>query len=88
MRATLVLKGHGGKAVPPGVGLGKSQRPQLFRRRVVGDFPLLAGLDVDGVDAATVGGVGESHRQLARIVFGLTYAFSQFFRVGLCFDDS
>ena len=88
MRAALVLERHGGKAVPPGVGSGKSHRPQLFRRRVVGDFPLLAGLDVDGVDAATVGGVGESHRQLARIVLGLTNTFGQFFRVGLCFDDS
>ena len=34
--AAPVLEGHGGEAVPPGVGLGKGQVPECFRRGIAG----------------------------------------------------
>ena len=71
VRAALVLEGHGGEAVAPGVRLGKGQVPEFVRRRVRWTLALRARLHVDAVDALAVGGVGEADGQLAGVVLGL-----------------
>ena len=87
MRAALVLEGHGGEAVAPGVGLGVGQRPQRLGAGIAGHLALVAGLHVDGVQPAPVGGVGEAHGELAGVVLGLAHALGQRAVEGLGLDD-
>ena len=51
--------------------------PQLFRGRVLGQFPLDTALHVDAVDPLTVGGIGEADGQLGGVLLGLTNPFRQ-----------
>ena len=77
VRAALVLERHGGEAVAPGVRFGEGHRPEFVRRGVARHLAFLAGLHVDAVDALAVGGIGEAHGHLARVVLGLRHAFGQ-----------
>jgi hypothetical protein len=83
--AALVLEGHGGEAVAPGVLLWRRSRPEFFRRREGASSPSRR-VHVDAVDALPVGGVGEAHRQLAGVVLGLRHAFGQRLVPGLGLD--
>ena len=85
--AALVLEGHGGEAVAPGVRSAKVQVPEFVRRRVARHLAFRAALHVDAVDALAVGGVGEADGQLAGIVLGLRHAFGQRFIPRLGLDD-
>ena len=83
--AALVGERHGGETVAPRVRLREGHGPEFVWRGVGGDFAFLARLHVDGVDALAVGGVGEAHGHLARVILGLAHTFRQRFvpRLGL-----
>ena len=77
VRAALVLEGHGGEAVAPGVLLGEGERPELVGRGIGRQLALRAGVHVDAVDALAVGRVGEAHGHLAGVVLGLGDALGE-----------
>ncbi len=85
MRAALVFVGHISEAVAPRVGLREGHFPEFVRRGVCGDLAFLTRLHVDGVDAASVGGVGVADGELAGVIFGLADTLSQLLvlRLGL-----
>ena len=85
--AALVLEGHGGEAVAPGVCLGKGQVPEFLRRGIAGHFAFRAGLHVDAVDALAVGGIGVADGQLPGVVLRLRHALGQRFIPRLGLDD-
>src|SRR5207248_3313519 len=57
--APLVLERYGCEAVPPGVGFGESECPELVRSRIARVLPFFAGLHVDAIDALAVRAIGE-----------------------------
>jgi len=54
VRAALVLEGHSGEMVTPGVRFGEGQGPELVGRGIGRHLALLAGPHVDAVDALAV----------------------------------
>ena len=86
MRTAFVFKWHSGEAVAPRVGLREGCGPKLVGRGIGGNGTFLARLHINSINALAVGGVGESHRHLARILFALRHAFRQRFVPRLGFD--
>ena len=87
MRAALVFVGHISEAVAPRVGLREGHCPEFVRRGVCGDLAFLTRLHVDGVDAASVGGVGVADGELACVIFRLADTLGQLLVLRLGLND-